>query len=98
LDGAHTADSATALASTLRSVFPQAPLVLVVAMAGDKELRDVVGALRALRPQVVVFTSVPIAGSYARSAPPGGFSGGGAIGTHACTALDGPIQHTHGSV
>lgn len=34
-------------------------------------LREVLEALRQLRPKVVVFTSVPIAGSHARSAPPG---------------------------
>lgn len=39
LDGAHTADSAAALAATLRAAFPQEPVVLVLAMAADKEHR-----------------------------------------------------------
>jgi folylpolyglutamate synthase/dihydropteroate synthase len=39
LDGAHTADSAAALASTLRSAFPDDPVVLLVAMAADKQHR-----------------------------------------------------------
>ena len=39
LDGAHTADSAAALASTLREAFPDLPVVLLVAMAADKEHR-----------------------------------------------------------
>ena len=39
LDGAHTADSAAALAATLRSAFPDEPVVLVVAMAADKQHR-----------------------------------------------------------
>ncbi|KAF8064668.1 hypothetical protein HT031_003470 [Scenedesmus sp. PABB004] len=71
LDGAHTADSAAALAATLRAAFPAAPLVLVLAMAADKPHREVCEALRAARPSVAVFTSVPIAGSHHRAAPPG---------------------------
>lgn len=150
LDGAHTADSAAALGATLRAAFPQEPVVLLLAMAADKEhryeqsiaistmrigrhsnatclgqgwvnlfhitvtsstsclskhvpctvvplcclcqalsvpklrqhshcdsqhsrkpCREVLQALRAIQPKVAVFTSVPIAGSHARSAPPG---------------------------
>lgn len=86
LDGAHTADSAAALAATLRAAFPAEPVVLVVAMAGDKQHRDVLLALRRLRPAVVVFTSVPIAGSHARSAPPGILSSSwAAVCWHACS-------------
>eukprot|EP00878_Enallax_costatus_P046880 GHUV01057192.1.p1 GENE.GHUV01057192.1~~GHUV01057192.1.p1 ORF type:complete len:114 (+),score=37.40 GHUV01057192.1:307-648(+) len=40
-------------------------------MAADKQHREVCEALRACRPSVVIFTSVPIAGSHQRSAPPG---------------------------
>ena len=36
-DGAHTSDSATVLAGTLRQAFPGQPLALVVAMASDKD-------------------------------------------------------------
>ena len=39
LDGAHTPESAAALAHTLRSVFPNAPVALVMAMAEDKQHR-----------------------------------------------------------
>lgn len=39
LDGAHTAESARALAQTLREVFPTAPVALVLAMAEDKQHR-----------------------------------------------------------
>ena len=39
LDGAHTAESARALAQTLRAAFPTAPVALVLAMAEDKEHR-----------------------------------------------------------
>lgn len=39
LDGAHTADSAAALAETLRAAFPTEPVVLLVAMAADKQHR-----------------------------------------------------------
>jgi folylpolyglutamate synthase/dihydropteroate synthase len=39
LDGAHTAESARALAQTLREVFPTAPVAIVMAMAEDKQHR-----------------------------------------------------------
>lgn len=39
LDGAHTAESAQALAATLREVFPSAPVAVVLAMAEDKQHR-----------------------------------------------------------
>lgn len=72
LDGAHTPESAAALAAALRDAFPApAPLAFVIAMASDKEHREVVAALRAARPGTVVFTAVPVAGSTQRSAPPG---------------------------
>ncbi len=41
-------------------------------MAADKDHRAVVSELRGVEPKVVVFTTVPIAGSYRRSAAPGG--------------------------
>lgn len=44
LDGAHTPESAAALARTLRQAFPTAPVALVVAMAEDKQHRWGVGA------------------------------------------------------
>lgn len=71
LDGAHTEASAASLAATLRQAFPDRPLALVLAMAGDKEHREVLTALRAAAPKVVVFTTVAIAGSYERACPPG---------------------------
>ncbi|GMP70482.1 hypothetical protein CsSME_00029317 [Camellia sinensis var. sinensis] len=37
IDGAHTKDSAKALADTIQMTFPKAKLVLVVAMASDKD-------------------------------------------------------------
>jgi folylpolyglutamate synthase/dihydropteroate synthase len=72
LDGAHTPESAAALAAALREAFPwPTPLALVVAMAGDKQHREVAAALRAARPGVAVFTAAPVAGSSQRSAAPG---------------------------
>lgn len=72
LDGAHTEDSAAALAAAVRSVFPApTPVALLLAMAADKEHRAVVAALRGLQPRVAIFTTVPIAGSYRRAAAPG---------------------------
>eukprot|EP00877_Chromochloris_zofingiensis_P008896 jgi/Chrzof1/425/Cz01g15130.t1 len=71
LDGAHTADSARALVDNMRNLFQGAPIALVLAMAADKQHQEVVRELRQMAPQVVVFTSVPIAGSYQRATPPG---------------------------
>ena len=62
LDGAHTPASAAALATTLRSVFPDAPLAIVVAMADDKDAAGILAALQSARPKVAVFTTAPIAG------------------------------------
>ena len=45
-------------------------------MAADKDAAGVAAALRSLRPAVAVFTSVPIAGSYARAAAPGAADSG----------------------
>ncbi|KAL3150534.1 hypothetical protein ABBQ32_000350 [Trebouxia sp. C0010 RCD-2024] len=71
LDGAHTAQSATALAETVRELFPERPVALIVAMAAGKDHKAVMAALRAVRPAVVLFTSVDIAGSSQRSCSPG---------------------------
>lgn len=71
MDGAHSEASAQCLATTLRQVFPDQPVALVLAMAEDKEHRRCIAQLRAMAPKVVVFTTVPIAGSYQRACPPG---------------------------
>ena len=69
LDGAHTPESATAFAQTLRQYFPDAPVALVLAMASDKNHKAVMKALhQSLEPDVVLFTSVPIAGAEDRCA------------------------------
>lgn len=73
LDGAHSPEAASSLASTLRHAFPHAPIALIVAMASDKEHREVMAGLRHLEPSAIVFTAVPVAGSYQRAASPGGF-------------------------
>ncbi len=66
LDGAHTAQSAAALADTVRGMFPDNPVALIIAMADDKDHKAVMAALRAVRPAVVVFTTVPIAAATQR--------------------------------
>ena len=66
LDGSHTAQSAAALAATVRELFPDSPVALIIAMAEDKDHKAVMAALRAVRPAVVVFTTVPIAGGLQR--------------------------------
>jgi len=102
LDGAHTPASAAALSRALSAAWPgiggpprrQPRMGIVLACAGDKDLRGIAAALRSppsalaraaggaggppappppppLRPCVVVFTEVPIAGGFSRSAPPG---------------------------
>ena len=66
LDGCHTAQSAAALADTVKGLFPSSPVALIVAMADDKDHKAVMAALRGLQPAVVVFTTVPIAGGMQR--------------------------------
>ncbi|KAL8142478.1 hypothetical protein V2J09_015510 [Rumex salicifolius] len=70
LDGAHTKESAEALANTIRMAFPQARLVIVVAMASDK---DHMGFARQLlsgqRLEAVFLTEVSIAGGKSRTTP-----------------------------
>ena len=66
LDGALTAQSTSALAESVRELFPDRPVALIVAMADDKDHKAVIAALRAIRPTVVLFTSVDIAGSSHR--------------------------------
>lgn len=68
LDGAHTEESAMALAKTLRDAFPSSRLAFVVAMASDKDQLSFARALLTeAKPDVVVTTRVPVAGSYGRS-------------------------------
>lgn len=73
LDAAHTAASAAALAATLREAFPESRhrLAYVLAMAKEKDHSAVCAALRAANPVAVSFTTVPIANSDIRCAPPG---------------------------
>ena len=66
LDGAHTPASAQALVSTLREAFPSEPVVLVVAIADDKDHKGILSVLRKAAPKAVVFTSVAIAGAMTR--------------------------------
>jgi len=54
---------------------PLPPVALVLAMASDKDLTGVCRELRQLRPNVAVFTEVPIAGGKIRSAAPGALVG-----------------------
>eukprot|EP01023_Acetabularia_acetabulum_P010148 TRINITY_DN14624_c0_g1_i6.p1 TRINITY_DN14624_c0_g1~~TRINITY_DN14624_c0_g1_i6.p1 ORF type:complete len:560 (-),score=85.69 TRINITY_DN14624_c0_g1_i6:290-1969(-) len=73
LDGAHTEESATAMAKTLKQVFGDNPLVIIVAMSIDKEHGAVMQAIRSqLSPICIIFTTVAIGGEgSARSCPPG---------------------------
>lgn len=71
LDGCHTAQSAAALADTVKGLFPSSPVALIVAMADDKDHKVVMAALRGLQPAVVVFTTAPIAGGMQRCCSPG---------------------------
>ncbi|XP_059434077.1 dihydrofolate synthetase isoform X1 [Corylus avellana] len=68
LDGAHTKESANALVNTIRMIFPEAPLALVVAMASDK---DHVGFAREFlsggQLEAVFLTEANIAGGKSRT-------------------------------
>ncbi|KAK4487342.1 hypothetical protein RD792_006044 [Penstemon davidsonii] len=68
LDGAHTKESAQALVNMIKMTFPESRLVLVVAMANDK---DHLGFARPLLSagclEAVYFTEVDIAGDSSRT-------------------------------
>ncbi|XP_058182695.1 dihydrofolate synthetase isoform X1 [Rhododendron vialii] len=67
LDGAHTKESARALADTIEMTFPKAKLVLVVAMASDKDHSGFARELLSARKLEAVFlTEVDIAGDKSR--------------------------------
>ncbi|KAI8540455.1 hypothetical protein RHMOL_Rhmol09G0265000 [Rhododendron molle] len=67
LDGAHTKESARALADTIEMTFPKARLVLVVAMASDKDHSGFARELLSARKLEAVFlTEVDIAGDKSR--------------------------------
>ncbi|PSS32343.1 Dihydrofolate synthetase [Actinidia chinensis var. chinensis] len=67
LDGAHTKESAKALADTIGMTFPKAKLVLVVAMASDKDHLGFARELLSVRKLEAVFlTEVDIAGDKSR--------------------------------
>ncbi|GAA0167681.1 ligase [Lithospermum erythrorhizon] len=68
LDGAHTKDSARALADTVNMAFPAAKVILVVAMANDKDHLGFAEELLSVRGLKAVFLSeVNIAGDRSRT-------------------------------
>lgn len=69
LDGAHTKESARALAKTLQMTFPKAKMVLLVAMANDKDHLGFASELLSVGDLDAVFsTEVDIAGAKSRMA------------------------------
>ncbi|CAO2821265.1 unnamed protein product [Amaranthus hypochondriacus] len=69
LDGAHTPDSANALANMISTVCPNSRLMLVVAMADDKDHFGFANELLSgLHYEAVFLTEVDIAGDKSRSA------------------------------
>ena len=75
VDGAHTEASAKCLADTVRQLFPDSKLVVVMAMASDKDHVGFCSEIQKAHPNVVVFTETPIAGGHVRSAGPGALVG-----------------------
>ncbi|KAK4766563.1 hypothetical protein SAY87_008205 [Trapa incisa] len=68
VDGAHTKDSAKALVNTIKMAFPASPLVLVVAMATDKDHFGFAKEfLSGTRLEAVFLTEVDISGGRART-------------------------------
>lgn len=68
LDGAHTKESAQALVDMIKMGFPDAKLVLVVAMANDKDHTGFARVLLSLGClEAVCFTEVDIAGDRSRT-------------------------------
>ena len=75
VDGAHTRDSARCAAETVRQLFPDSKLAVVIAMASDKDHEGFCSEIQKARPNVVVFTETPIAGGRSRTAGPGALAG-----------------------
>ncbi|KAK2983652.1 hypothetical protein RJ640_023186, partial [Escallonia rubra] len=70
LDGAHTKESAKALADTIEMTFPKCAVVLVVAMASDKDHVAFARELLSVRRLEAIFlTEVSIAGGKFRTTP-----------------------------
>ena len=70
-DGAHTPDSAKCLSRTLRSIFPDSHVAVVLSMASDKDHEGFCVEIQKTKPCAVVFTDALIAGGRSRSAGPG---------------------------
>ena len=68
-DGAHTVESAQAFFETVGEVFPAEPLAVVVAMASDKDLEGFLMECAKAKPEVIVLTTVPVAGAMDRATP-----------------------------
>ena len=66
-DGAHTVESAQAFFETVGEIFPGDPLAVVVAMASDKDRAGFLMEVIKAKPEVIVLTTVPIAGGTERS-------------------------------
>ncbi|CAH9069929.1 unnamed protein product [Cuscuta europaea] len=67
LDGAHTKESARSLAETVRLIFPKGILILVLAMASDKDHLGFARELISVNSlEAVFFTEVNIAGDKSR--------------------------------
>jgi len=71
LDCAHTELSIRATRLTLRCTFPRAALVVVLALAADKDLEAVAREVVRAAPALVLCTRCDIAGSAQRSLAPG---------------------------
>jgi folylpolyglutamate synthase len=70
-DGAHTEESAVCLRKTLLEVFPNEPIVFVLAMASDKNHSGISKALAATPSMVeMIATRVDVAGKDLRSTAP----------------------------
>eukprot|EP00210_Caulerpa_lentillifera_P000293 g286.t1 len=71
LDGAHTKESATALASSIRDLFPTEALVFVLCMARDKQHEDFLSEIMEAKPDGIVFTKSTLLQESGRLLPPG---------------------------
>lgn len=75
VDGAHTSESARCLADTVRQIYPESQIALVISMASDKDHEGFCHEIQKAKPSVVVFTDCQIAGDSTRSAGPGVVAG-----------------------
>jgi dihydrofolate synthase / folylpolyglutamate synthase len=89
LDGAHNEDGLSRLAASLQNLLGKAPLVVVFGAMADKDVEAMLGQLRRMEPEHVVFTAAASAAGRAAAPEALASAWGGPAQVHgdACEAL-----------